>query len=161
MSSTKPLAAGVLTALLALTLLGSHTLSSKATLTGLDEVPPVVTETTGKLHAKLSPDGGTMDVKLDVKDARGILGAAGAHLHCAPVGVNGPVVAFLASAVPGGHTGRYKLDMTLTDANIVNPNTSCGATIAELADAIRDGLVYANVHSTENPSGEVRGQLGD
>lgn len=31
---------------------------------------------------------------------------------------------------------------------------------ADLAKAIRNGEVYVNVHTTENPDGAIRGQIG-
>ncbi len=101
--------------------------------------------------------GDTIEFKLDIRNADGILGAAGAHIHCAPGGANGPVVAFLAGVVPGGFDGKVKLDATLTAANIVNP--ACGADIALLAESMRAGDTYVNVHSIDFPGGEVRGQI--
>jgi Cu/Zn superoxide dismutase len=127
----------------------------KAELTGAAEVPPVDTETSGE--AKFIVAGDALDFELEVDDATDILGAAGAHIHCAPAGENGPVVAFLAAAVPGGFDGTVELKATLTDANIVD--LSCGADIAALVESFRDGDAYVNVHSSSNPAGEVRGQI--
>ncbi len=127
----------------------------RADLSGAEEVPPVETDTTGT--AKFKVRGDSIEFKLDIKNADNILGAAGAHIHCAPAGENGPVVAFLAGAVPGGFDGRVKLAGTLTADNIVNP--ACGTDIAELVDSMRAGDTYVNVHSADVPSGEVRGQI--
>jgi hypothetical protein len=38
-------------------------------------------------------------------------------------------------------------------------NAACGSTIAMLYASIKAGGAYINVHSTENPAGEVRGQI--
>ena len=82
---------------------------------------------------------------------------AGAHIHCAPEGENGPVATFLAGAFPGGLDGKVEIEATLTDANIINP--ACGSTLAELVQAMEAGNTYVNVHSAANPGGEVRGQI--
>ncbi len=133
-------------------------LEFKAELSGAQEVPPVVTDTTGEAEFEVNKDWTRIDFKLEIEDGVGILGAAGAHIHCAPEGQNGPVVAFLAGMVPGGFNGEVEIEATLTDANI-NFNAGCGATIAELVDSMLAGATYVNVHSAANPSGEIRGQI--
>jgi hypothetical protein len=82
-----------------------------------------------------------------------------AHIHCAPAGANGPIVVFLAGFHDKGWDvdGRWVSNATATDANITN--TACGATLAELAQAMKDGRTYVNVHTVANPGGEVRGQV--
>jgi hypothetical protein len=44
-----------------------------------------------------------------------------------------------------------------TQANIVNP--ACGTTLVELAQSMKDGKTYANVHTVAHPGGEIRGQI--
>jgi len=126
-------------------------------LSGDNEVPPVVTETTGSAIFHVNKSWTEINFKLDVRDADNVLGAAGSHLHCAPSGVNGPVVVFLAGSFPPGYDGDMQLRGTLTDESIINP--ACGANLAELVDAMLDGNVYVNVHSTSMPAGVVRGQV--
>lgn len=130
----------------------------KASLSGAEEVPPVATDTSGKASFHANQAETEISFRLKIKNGDDILGAAGAHIHCAPAGANGPVVAFLAAAVPGGFDGNVEVGATLTDANIINP--ACGATVAELLDAMAAGDTYVNVHSPTFPGGEIRGQIG-
>lgn len=128
----------------------------KAELSGAAEVPPVETDTAGE--AKFIVRGDAIDFELEIVDADAILGAAGAHIHCAPAGENGPVVAFLAGAVSGGFDGTVEVKATLTAANI-DAEAGCGATVAELVESMLSGDTYVNVHSPDHPGGEVRGQI--
>ncbi len=129
-----------------------------ATLSGDQEVPPVLTDTSGKANFHANKAETEIRFRLSLKRADGVLGAAGAHIHCAPAGVNGPVVAFLAGVVPGGLDGKVDIRATLTVDNIVNP--ACGATVSDLLDAMQAGDTYVNVHSGPISSGVVRGQIG-
>lgn len=130
----------------------------RADLTGAEEVPvPVMTETSGKARFKVNRNRTRIDFKLEIEDGVRILAGPGGHLHCAPFGANGPVVAFLAAGLPVGYSGDVEIEASLDDGSILNG--SCGDTIAELVDSMHLGLVYVNLHSAANPAGEVRGQV--
>jgi hypothetical protein len=128
-------------------------------INGGQEVPVVTTTVTGTATIELLSDG-TIEylVTLLNPDGKALLGESGAHIHCAAIGANGPVVAFLAQPVAGGDlTSPLVLSGTIDAAGILDD--TCGATIDLLYGNIREGRAYINVHSTENPDGEVRGQI--
>ena len=128
----------------------------KARLDGGQEVPPVLTNTSGNAFFRLDNAGHSIEIQLRVRDGVDITQA---HIHCAPAGVNGPVVVFLAGLISVGQDidGKWIGSASFDDDNI--GDTNCGETIAELADAMRSGDTYVNVHSVANPGGEVRGQV--
>ena len=68
------------------------------------------------------------------------------------------MIAFLAQPVMGGLlTGLVGFSGVLDATSIVDG--ACGSTIAPLYASLLAGRTYINVHSTENPYGEVRGQI--
>jgi hypothetical protein len=151
-------AALLLTAVgLATAALGQQAVEFGADLTGAQEVPPVTTNATGAVKVTANAARTELAFELEVRNGTRMLAAAGAHFHCAPQGQNGPVIIFMAGELSGGLNGRFEVKGTLTQANITN--TACGATLAEVVQAMQQGRVYANVHSTANPGGEIRGQL--
>ncbi|RJQ36528.1 CHRD domain-containing protein [Candidatus Parcubacteria bacterium] len=138
-----------------------------ATMTGSQEVPPVnasssaghVTSGEIKIHVNQTETHAAFD--LTVWHGQNITEA---HLHCAPVGENGPVIAFLFGTFPGGVDVHGRLSrFVLTDANIVPAGSSCATPVTDiesLVEAIGDGIIYANVHNLAIPTGLIRGQLG-
>jgi hypothetical protein len=139
----------------------------RARLRGGDEVPSVTTDTRGKV--KLRFNNAETKIKFRIKLRKGVR-ITQAHLHCAPEGANGPVVAFLAGFHDLGWdvNGNWIRKTTLTNANIIptDPGTDARCpdtidTIADLLDSMLDGNIYVNVHSMANPDGEVRGQVED
>jgi hypothetical protein len=128
----------------------------RALLTGDQEVPPVDTQTTGRADIQINREQTEGEFTLRVDDG---VRVTQSHLHCAVAGVNGPIVVFLAGNHPAGLNvdGKWVDNARFTDQSIVN--TSCGTTVAELAQAMREGRVYVNVHTVAHPPGEVRGQL--
>ena len=87
------------------------------------------------------------------------------HIHCGPPGVAGPVVVFLFGFVAEGVTVNGRLsEGTITAANVIpRPDSAaCPGGIADFDDLLakmRSGDTYVNVHTIENPPGEIRGQL--
>ena len=125
-----------------------------ADLSGSQEVPSVDTDTTGE--ASFEVDGDKIEFELEVED--GVL-ITRAHIHCAPVGSNGPIVVGLLENQPSDVrlSGDVELEATITDDSI--SNDACGETIEELVESMRAGETYVNVHSFANPPGEIRGQI--
>ncbi len=127
-----------------------------AILTGDQEVPPVQTAMSGDVRIEFNDGFTAAKFTLTVNDG---VRVQQAHIHCAPVGVNGPIVVFLAGFhAPGWDVnGKWIDHVQFTNANIVKP--TCGTTLAELAQSMEDGQTYVNVHTVANPGGEIRGQI--
>ena len=135
-----------------------------AKMSGDQEVPPVLTDAEGRFQIEFDRELTEGKFRLRLTDAVRITQA---HIHCGPVGVNGPIVAFLAGFHNRGWDvdGKWIDNATLTDANVIpnpTPTEACPKvieTLADLVQAMRDGFTYANAHSIDNPAGEVRGQI--
>jgi hypothetical protein len=135
----------------------------KARLSGDNEVPPVETDSFGRVEIVFNKDETKAEYHLTVR--KGVR-VTQSHIHCAPDGVNGPVVVFLAGLHARGWDvdGSWIENATITDDNVMPPpaGSPCPQAITnlrELAQAIRDGNTYANVHTIAHPGGEIRGQL--
>jgi hypothetical protein len=141
---------------------GQGRLLFKAKLRGAQQVTEVVTDTTAKVIADFNKGLTKVIVTLTVVNG---VAVTGAHFHCARAGEDGPVAFGLFSPGPlvfdaasGVAEGALTNDdFTGSDcvSNIGRPVNN----IAALAFAMRDGLIYTNVHTSANGSGEVRGQL--
>ena len=143
--------------LLAALLLGAPAVSAQtltAALSGDNEVPAVTTEATGLAFALVydGADGTDTDTVVVGGSFSGLESdynaAVGSHLHGGAAGENGPV--------------RYPLSPTLDADNrggTFEPQNNTLIVRETFADSLREGLVYVNVHTVDNGSGEIRGQL--
>lgn len=132
----------------------------EANLRGDEEVPPVETEATGEIEVAFTKSGDEARFELEIENG---LNLTQAHLHCAPDGQNGPVVVTLFEDQSGKDlVDGVLVTGTITAADIEGTGEDCEAAvnnIADLQDAIDNGLIYVNVHSERYPAGEIRGQL--
>ena len=127
-------------------------------LTGAEENPPVTTTARAIVHFKVESNG-TMSFQLGAQTA--IQQVTAAHIHLGAFLQNGPVVAFLfdAGMTPRNFAAGEPISSgILTNANVI-ARPGFTPTIASLAERIRQGRAYVNLHTTANPGGEVRGQL--
>ena len=126
-----------------------------ATLTGAAERPdPITTDATGS--ASVEVDGETVRFEVDVEDIDEVTMA---HIHVGGTEVAGPVVVTLFNTgTPESFTDRETLsEGTFTEDDI----TPAGGivTLDDLVAEMEAGNTYVNVHTTANPTGEIRGQL--
>ncbi|MCM4161824.1 CHRD domain-containing protein [Antarcticibacterium flavum] len=125
--------------------------SFKAHLTGEQEVPnPVDTEATGQTIFKLSKDGSSLSYKLIVANIEMV---AAAHIHIGARGTNGGVAVTLYNQPTEGRTSGVLAEGVITDDMVT------GYTLAELVDIMLAEGAYVNVHTSQNPGGEIRGQI--
>lgn len=114
----------------------------------------------GRVHAKF--DAGFTKLRVNVK-IENLLGTfAAAHFHCGRPGQNGPVAFGLVSPGPLSFDGK-RIHGTLRNTDFSGGDCSSVIgrpvnNLAALALAMRDGLIYLNIHSTVYPPGEIRGQ---
>lgn len=121
-----------------------------ADLTGDQEVPPVETDASG--DAAFEWDGTTMAFAITVED---ITDATAAHIHRGEAGENGDILVtlFPGPTVEGDFSG------VLVEGAFTEPDEDVDITMDELLDLMRTGGAYVNVHTEENPAGEIRGQV--
>ena len=152
--------AAVMANLLAAPIANSQTERFSARLGGENEVPPINTAGSGEFLMEIVDSNITFS--LTFSDLSSDLSVA--HLHFAPTKVGGGVMIFLCGgggqpdcpvATSGTITG------TITAANVTGPTTQ-GIDVGDLdsaLEAVRAGLSYVNMHTTNFASGEIRGQV--
>lgn len=115
-----------------------------AELRSSNEVPTNASSAVGRVVLLVSRDASYAEYSVEVSGLSA--GITGGHFHRAATGVNGPViVAFSdiadlqASQNIGRTLNKTQLDLILTD--------------------LRAGNIYANVHTSNFPGGEIRAQM--
>lgn len=134
------------------TVLGQSDEVFKARLSGTQEVPPNESPAGGSAWVKTSGD--KIEYEVNVTD---IDKANAAHIHMGESGKNGPVVLTLFKDNPTELKAGKLAEANLTASNLEGPLK--GKSVSDLITAIKDGKAYVNVHSTDFPDGEIRGQL--
>ena len=128
-----------------------------AELRSSNEVPFNSSTAAGRVVLLVSRDGSYAEYSVEQGGLTG--GIRGGHFHRAAAGVNGPIVLsffFNADGTP--------LTAPVPGTTDLEQQGSIGRTITKaqldtiLAD-LRAGNLYANIHTPQNPGGEIRGQM--
>lgn len=121
------------------------TIVRSATLSGAQEVPPVTaTSASGRGAVVVNP--ATKEITGGMSFSGLTPTPGGHHIHQAPAGspgANGPVIIPLTLA-PDGKAATVPVGTILTDAQYAS---------------LQAGELYFNVHTSTNPSGEIRGRI--
>ena len=110
-------------------------------LAGHQEVPMVDTSAMGDGYALVNTDNFNLELQVVTS---GVEDASAAHIHTGEIGTNGPVL--------------VALEQSMTDDNVWSSpaNTVINA---EIFEVLANGGHYVNVHTPDQPSGELRGQI--
>ena len=119
-----------------------------AKLVAANETPPTTSTAKGHTQIKVRNDG-TIEFKTRINNRNAEDFELG-HIHQAPVGVAGPIVVplFVPPAPPT--SARH-----IKQSGVATPNA--GTTGADLCQD--PSAYYVNHHTTEFPTGAIRGQL--
>jgi hypothetical protein len=140
-----------------------------ASLSGFNEVPPILTNGTGTFHATVHGNRLTYTETFSNLTSS----VTQSHIHFAQRGVNGGIFLFLCSnlgkgpaGTPACPAGGGTVTRTVTAADLVPvaaQNVTAPVSFTSAVRILRSGDAYANVHTVNFPAGEIRGQvnLGD
>jgi hypothetical protein len=141
----------------------------EARLKSTQEVPAVLSAASGRFKATIDKVSGTMAYELSYSGLEGPVRMA--HIHLGQRGVNGGIMVWLCqtTAFPDPTGLSPTCPASGSVSGLIQAGNVLGISgqgivateFAELLNAIRAGVTYANVHSDRFPGGELRGQLRD
>ncbi len=138
----------------------------RAELISFNQVPSVLARGHGHFYAEINEDH-TISFELSYDDMSSSV--VQAHIHFGASKTNGGVMVFLCGGVKPACPASGTVTGTITAADVsVLPATNGDSVIpqgiepgdlAGLIKAVRSGNTYINVHTTNFPNGEIRGQV--
>jgi hypothetical protein len=134
----------------------AQVVNMRATLTGGEEAPNLIL--TGALGtADVSVDLASRDISVTLRVFNLATGTVAGHIHVGARGVAGPVV--IDFPIVTGQTGDFNQTFRLGLSGFhARPEIGIN-NLDDAIQAIVGGNAYANVHTSANPGGEIRGQL--
>lgn len=113
----------------------------------------------GQAIFKFNADG-TLTYRLNVANIDGVIMA---HIHLYTTAAGGPPVVWLIPdgppplSPPLGRTNGRLVEGTVDASRLVGP--LAGMSLEDLRQAMADGRTFVNVHTADNPGGEIRGDI--
>ncbi|MGB0384027.1 MAG: CHRD domain-containing protein [Ardenticatenaceae bacterium] len=126
-----------------------HAVPFESDLSGANEVSPV-TDTMASGMGSFSYDVTSGELHYDI-EVSNIMSITKAHIHSGTVGVNGPGLYWLYDATgTNGPGGEFGPDDPIHGTIMVSDTHKA---------QLWNGDLYVNIHTTNHPSGELRGQI--
>ncbi|HYK91467.1 MAG TPA: CHRD domain-containing protein [Acidobacteriota bacterium] len=132
-----------------------------ARLTGFQEVPAILSDGKADFTATLDQAGTMLTYSLTFSGLSAP--ATASHIHIGQRGVSGGVMAFLCGGggKPACPASGGTVTGTIVAADIIGPATQ-GVHPGDFAGflrVLRSRNAYANIHTSNFPAGEIRGQI--
>ena len=155
---------GMCTGALALVLVlsiqaAAQTVTLSADLTGGAETPAALN--TGMFGTvAVGVDQGSKELTVTLRVFNTPTPTTAGHIHMGSPGTPGPTVLNFPAGL-NGRVGDFAMTFRLGDtAGVFTPRPAIGInTIDDVIEAVLGGNTYVNIHTTQNPGGEIRGQL--
>lgn len=124
-------------------------------LSGVNEVPPTNSSATGLAEFDIM---GTDSIRYHV-NASNIQDVTAGHLHGGLEGENGPIIVQLFSYdTPMNQVSESGI-ITEGNSSFQGATTTSEQQLKDFMDSMRTGQIYVNIHTEQNPDGEIRGQI--
>ena len=134
----------------------AQTVQLTATLTGSNEAPaPVLTG--AYAIASVTLDMGTQTISWIIDVFNMPSGTNNAHFHVGGPGLAGPTVVNVA--FPANASNDYRLTGSATAANLLVRADQGIRSWDDFLQSLVGGQTYLNIHTTNFPGGEIRGQV--
>lgn len=118
-------------------------------------VPPIDSKATGSAEFEPTTDASSISYTVNVTDIDAVKAA---HIHIGEIGQNGPIVVTLfKSETPTGQVSGLLSKGNITSDKLEGP--MAGKQLSDLIDVMKSEGAYVNVHTQQNPDGEIRGQI--
>ena len=121
-----------------------------ATLSGQEEVPPTNSQATGMAEFTVTGENAEYSV-----NSSNIQSVTAGHIHSGGQGENGPIVVTLFNN--DSPTNEVSETGSITADKLEGP--MAGKQLTDLITAMSNGETYVNIHTEQNPNGEIRGQI--
>lgn len=128
-----------------------------ANLIGQDVVPPTNSKASGTSEFTLSSDGKSINYEVYVTNINGVTLA---QVYEGQGDQNGPAVSTLIrfkDMTPSGQVNGLLTQGVITADTLEGPLS--GKQVSDLAELMKNNNTYVQIQTTENPSGEIRGQI--
>ena len=143
-------------ALVLATQASAQVVTLRTTMNGGEETPVINTGMVG--NAEVSVDVADREVAVTLNVFNVPTATTAGHIHVGPAGISGPVVLNFPPALVG-RTGDFAMTFRLGERDFVARPAQGINTLDDVIQAIVNGNSYVNIHTTQNPGGEIRGQL--
>jgi hypothetical protein len=137
----------------------NHQRHFKLQLSNAQVVPPLETYSEMTGIAKITFESGMRSVRVSMKIRNNFSGVTDIHLHLGEAGAGDYGFTDIVITVKELDPPVTDRTFTVLETLIETEEVDSVNNIASLYQAVRDGMVYLDVHTEDFPNGEIRGQI--